>query len=280
VPDPSPVPAYLRELFDDARPLSADEATLARDVAGHLRRRSADHDATMRTLLVTDRLLPTLGRLVGGPAADGVALPVTVVVTGGAGALEPAVSWAGASPGVELRGLRTAIRESDAGDLAPNARRVVTVVDRLQSAGLLDEDVAVQVAPAPLAGGEPSPSWLSALDELAAADLTLALDATAVDSRELAAGIGAALDRELAFCCRGDLSRPFAVVGADGAVRHGHLGALLATRASLDGAVVVEVAAVLSSSGPAALAEASPDALVSARRWLRSVDAALPSGEA
>ena len=55
------------------------------------------------------------------------------------------------------------------GDLAPNARRIITAVDQLR----LDVPLSVEVPR--LHGAEPSASWWGALDDLAAVDHRLKL---------------------------------------------------------------------------------------------------------
>ena len=200
---------------------------------------------------------------------------VSVVVTGGAGAIAPAVRRAEAS-GHETAGLEVALRDPD--DLAGNARRVVAAVDAAVAAGDLHDDVPVYVELPRPPDGVPTVSWLAALDELAAMDHRLKLRTGGLDadafpsSSELAGCIGAALDRELAFKCTAGLHH--ALRHRDeptGLEQHGFLNVLLATRASLDGAGVSDVAAVLDETDAAALLAAADDtALAGARRWFRS----------
>jgi hypothetical protein len=88
---------------------------------------------------------------------------------------------------------------------------------------------------------------------------------------ELAVCIGAALDRELAFCVAGLTAAVRHRDDVDGHEEHGILNLLLATRASLDGAGPDDVAAVLEERDGAALSERlDPAALASARRWFTS----------
>jgi hypothetical protein len=120
-----------------------------------------------------------------------------------------------------------------------------------------------------------SPGWAKALDELAMREVRLKFRTGGVTAEafpspaELAAGIEAALDRELAFKCTAGLHH--AVRHTDPAtdlVHHGFLNVLLATRASLDGGDVV---AALTETDPGAIATAVKDAdLEGARRWFTS----------
>ena len=264
------LPSYVHGLVDDAAIFPPGNVPLDEAVAAHRHHLASSYAGLLGAFVVSDTRLPDLARLV--ERVETAPLDVIVVVTGGAGALEPAVAWASRTEGVALAGVEVAMRESDAGDLAPNAGRIVTAVDRL---GL---DVPVSVEVPRLYGAEPSASWLGALDELAAADhrvklRTGGLEADAFPSvHELATCIVAALDRELRFKCTAGLHH--AVRHTDpqtGFDHHGFLNVLLATRASLDGAGADDVAAVLDTRDGAALAR-DPDAdmLTSARRWFTS----------
>jgi hypothetical protein len=276
----STVPAHVRGLVDDAAVFPPGNAPLGEALRAHLEHRRSPYADLVGPLVVGDAILPELASLVlDEPAVATASRPgLSVVVGGGAGAIQPAVVWAQRVEALELRGLETAMRESDAGDLAPNARRIVAAVDALVAAGELDDDVPVYVEPPRLHGADPSASWLAALDELAALDHRLKLrtggtEADAFpDSHELATCIGAALDRELAFKCTAGLHH--AVRHRDPATgfeHHGFLNVLLATRASLDGAGVDDVAAVLEERDGERLVGSTDEAgLAGARRWFRS----------
>jgi hypothetical protein len=260
------LPSYVRDLVDDAAIFPPGNAPLDEAVAAHRRHRASSYAGLVGPFVVSDARLPELGKLLQEP------LDVIVVVTGGAGAIEPATTWASRTEGVALAGVEIAMRESDAGDLAPNARRIVTAVEQL---GL---DVPVSVEVPRLYGAEPSAAWLGALDELAAVDHRLKLRTGGLDEDafpspyELATCIASALDRELRFKCTAGLHH--AVRHTDpqtGVDHHGFLNVLLATRASLDGAGVDDVAAVLETRDGAALTrDLDVDALTSARRWFTS----------
>lgn len=277
LPSQPPVPDFLRALVDDAAVFPPGNSPLAEAVRTHADHRAAAYADLVGPFVVGDAQLTELDREVTASPAD-VPLGVHVVVSGGAGALEPAVRWATEGGRLHLRGVETAMRESDAGDLAPNARRIVTAVDSLVAAGVLDDEVPVYVEPPPLYGAAPSASWLGALDELAAMDHRLKLRTGGTDpdafpdATELAACIGAALDRELRFKCTAGLHRAVRHRDPDtGFEHHGFLNVLLATRTSLEGGGPADVAAVLEETRGAALAEAAtPGALTSARRWFTS----------
>ncbi len=274
------VPEFLRALVDDSTVVQRTDVPLDEALREHASHRGSGHADLLGAFVVADSDLP---RIADRPAGDAPPLPVSVVVSGGAGALAPAVHWATRGDDLRLVAVEVAVRESDAGDLAPNARRIVAAVDALTAAGDLDEDVAVHVEPPRLYGAAPSASWLSALDEVAAMDHRLKLRTGGSDpdafpsSKELAACISAALDRELAFTCTGGLRHAVRHREDDtGLERHGFLNVLLATRASLDGADPADVAAVLEEQDAARLTRSSdqvamdPAALMSARRWFTS----------
>ena len=203
------MPSHLHGLVKDAAVFPPGSLPLAEAVAAHARHRAASYGDLVGPLVVTDAMLPDLPALVPGDQPLGVA----VVVAGGAGALLPAVRWTVRSDRLGLRGLDVALRDSATGEVAHNARRIVTAVDQLVADGELDDEVPVHVEPPRLYGAPPTPDWLGALDEIAAMDHRLKLrtggpDADAFPSAlELATCIGAALDRELAFTCTAGLHR-------------------------------------------------------------------------
>ncbi len=130
---------------------------------------------------------------------------MNLVVTGGAGAIEPAVTWVSRSEGLSLRALEFALRDEE--DLAHNAQRLVHVMDSL---GEELDDVTVFAEP-PNPRGDPSHGWLPALDELAAREIALKFRTGGLtedlfpSSSQLATCIESALDRELPFKCTAGL---------------------------------------------------------------------------
>lgn len=222
---------------------------------------ATDWPAALTGLLDVDEAPPEPSPLVGSvrvpdtelprtATPDG--LPVTVVLTGGAGQVAGPASWCRRA-GVPLAGLEVALRDLD--DPTGNARRFVAAVEAARAEGALAEEVPVYVV---LPATDPTYSWLGAADEVAAAELRLAFRAEGVPAPVVAAWLDAALDRELAF-------------------RAGGLGVvplLAGTFAAWDGSPADEVAGILAGGG-ATLAAGSLD---TARRWLvsvscRSVDA-------
>ncbi len=272
-PAPVPIPEHLTSLVDDAAVFPPGNAALPEALAAHREHLRAGYAALLGPFVVGDLRLPDLRELLD---PDAPALGVTVVVSGGAGALEPAVRWSTRTPGLELRGLEVALR--DEADLAHNARRMLTALDQLVAAGELDEDVPVHLEPPRLRGAEPAPGWLAALDEVAAVDHRLKFRTGGADADafpgadELATCIGAALDRELRFKCTAGLHHALRHRDEEtGFEHHGFLNVLLATRASLDGASHADVVDVLEERDGAVvvgrLRETGDPGLASARRW-------------
>ena len=274
----STIPAAFRSLVDDAAIFPPGNAPLQEALRAHLRHRSEAYADLVGPFVVSDMALPDLIEAVRSDGGAG-SLAVSVVVTGGAGAIEPAVRWASRAEELELASLELGLRDEE--DLPRNARRVTTVVDQLRAAGDLDDETPVYVEPPRAVGPTPSPSWLTALDEIAALDLRLKFRTGGVTAdafptaAELATGIDAALDRELRFKCTAGLHN--AVRHRDdetGFEHHGFLNVLLATRAAWDGGTVDEASRILDLEDAdavcAALDEAGEAGLASARRWFTS----------
>ena len=260
------LPPEYAALVDDAAIFPPGNASLEDAVADFRRHVSAPHAELVGPLVVDDARLPQLLELLAG-SDPGSPLPVTVVVSGGAGALEPAVRWAGDSTLVEARGFEIALRDLD--DLAGAARRVVTAA--------AVTDLPVYVEP-PVVQGVGSYGWSAALDEVAAADLRLKFRTGGVTADafptvgDLATAIDAALDRELPFKCTAGLHHAVRHRGRDtGFEHHGFLNVLLAVRAALDGD---DVAAALEERDADAVVDrlraTGSDSLVRARRWFTS----------
>lgn len=277
----STIPEPYRFLVDDAAVFPPGNAPLDTALTAHRRHRRTAWADLVGPFVVSDVALPELIEAVRA-SGDSTPLRVSVVVTGGAGAIEPAVRWAGRADELELAAVELALRDEQ--DLPRNARRVTTVVDQLRASGDLDVDTPVYVEPPRPLGPEPAASWLTALDEVAALDLRLKFRTGGVtadafpSAAELASCIDAALDRELRFKCTAGLHhalRHRVDEGFDRPVdQHGFLNVLLATRAALDGGGVDDIAQALETADPSVVRDTLDDegeeTLVSARRWFVS----------
>jgi hypothetical protein len=278
---PLSIPEPYRLLVDDAAVFPPGSSPLDDAVPAHRRHLRSPYADFVGPFVIDDARLPPLLDILRRDRSEDP-LGVAVVVTGGAGAIEPAVQWASRAEEVALDAVEVALR--DEADLAYNAGRVVTMLDRLQSDGRLGEDARQYVEPPRLFGADPAHSWLGALDELAAADLRLKFRTGGVDAdafpsaRELATCLGAAVDRELRFKCTAGLHHALRHRdAATGFEHHGFLNLIAATRATLDSASVEDVARILEEQSAesvlALLAEAGDAGLVSARRWFTSFGA-------
>jgi len=274
----STIPAAFGSLVDDAAIFPPGNAPLTAALRAHREHRAAPYAELVGAFVVSDVALPDLIAAVRDEGA-GEPLAVSVVVTGGAGAIEPAVRWAVRAEELTLAAVELGLRDEQ--DLPRNARRVATVVDQLRASGDLDDETPVYVEPPRVMGAEPPPSWLAALDEVAALDLRLKFRTGGVTadsfpgSAELATCIDAALDRELRFKCTAGLHNALRHRDEEtGFEHHGFLNVLAATRAALDGSAVPDVARVLDTIDARtvrdALDAAGTDGLSSARRWFTS----------
>lgn len=256
-----PIPPAWSGLVDDAAVFPPGNAALPDAVAAYAARREEWYADLVGPLVVKDTDLPEV-------PTD---LPVSVVLTGGAGAVA-GVARLAADRGHALVGLEAAVRDLD--DLTGNVRRITAAVDAARADGRL-ADTLVYVE---LPQGDPTSDWLAAADEVAAAEHRLKLRTGGVEAHlfptaaTVAAWIDAALDRETPFKCTAGLHH--AVRHRDHATgfeHHGFLNVLLATRLAFDGGTPAEVAAVLDdhyTNDLVALARQSD--LAGARRWFTS----------
>ncbi|MFF0344496.1 hypothetical protein [Kribbella sp. NPDC004875] len=261
----STVPPLYRHLVDDASMFPPGNLPLPAAVAAHQSHLQAPYAGLVGPFICTD---DDLMKVAAEAARSGAApLRVSVVISGGAGGIEPTVRWGDRSKDVEVTAVEVRLRAED--DLSRNALRVVRACD-----DCLDEESAyVEVG---LDGG-----WERALDVIADAGYAAKLRTGGLDAvlfpteQQVAAFITACLDREVAFKCTAGLHNAVRHTAADtGFEHHGFLNVLLATRASLDGANQDELAALLGERDGETLAERarnlSDDQAASTRRWFTS----------
>jgi hypothetical protein len=271
---PRPGLEALTGLVDDAAIFPPAEATMTDALRGHGEHRGAWYAPLVGGFVCSDTRLPDLQNALDATSTQQDRLYVNLTISGGAGAVEPALTWLGRDQRLALSAVEVALRDED--DLARNAVRMTTVL-----AGSLPDDVPAYVEMPRLHGADAPAGWTGALDELAAAGVRLkyrtgGLDAGAFPScAELAALVGAALDREVEFKLTAGLHH--AVCHTDpetGFEHHGFLNVLLATRACLDGATADEVAGRLNLRDPEAVAGQVADmgaaGVASTRRWFTS----------
>jgi hypothetical protein len=188
-------------------------------------------------------------------------VPVSVVLTGGAGAIDGVVRLCDRRE-LTLAAIEAAVRDLD--DPAGNVRRIATAV---RAVGL-DPDVPVYVEiPGPV-----SAAWLAAADEAAAEALRLKIRCGNVDhdlipsAGTVAGWLAAALDREMEVKGTAGLHRAVRHE-PEGGGAHGFLNLMVATRALLDGATTEDAAEVLEQRDGTALAATE---LGSVRTWFTS----------
>ena len=271
-PDPRGLPAPYVGLVDDAAIFPPGNSPLGAAVAAWQERREEAWSSLVGCFVVSDQRLPELADAIESAGiTEDAPLPVSVVVSGGAGAVAPAASSTRRMRGVRLVGVEVALRDPD--DLFGNARRVVTAVDQARDHGAIDDDVTVHVE---LPQGPAGHGWLAAADEVAAAELRLKYRTGGVEADlfpsvdEVASWIDAALDRETPFKCTAGLHNAVRHTDPEtGFDHHGFLNVLTATRAALDGG---DVRAVLDERDGEALVAALPDVdtLTRTRRWFMS----------
>jgi hypothetical protein len=257
----SALPDAWSGLVDDAAIFPPGDVPLHDAVAAYGARRDEWYADLVGPLVVRDTDLPDVP----------VEIPVSVVLTGGAGAVA-GVAGLAAKRGHSVVGLEAAVRDLD--DMAGNVRRIVAAVDAARAEGGLPEArVYVELPQA-----DPTAAWLAAADEVAAAEHHLKLRTGGVEAHlfppaaTVASWIDAALDRETPFKCTAGLHH--AIRHRDhetGFEHHGFLNVLLATRVAFDGGSAAEVTQVLDdhyANDLVALARQSD--LAGARRWFTS----------
>jgi hypothetical protein len=265
------LPAPYSSLVDDAAIFPPGNAPLAEAVRAFIERQTEWYADLTGSFVISDVKLPDLLEVVDDHDRE-EALPTTVVISGGAGSVQPAAKWATGSGLLSLRGLEIALRDPD--DLAGNTRRVAAAVDQARADGVLADDVAVYVE-LPHVGS--TASWLAAADVVAENAFRLKFRTGGVEAHlfpnahALARWIDAALDRETPFKCTAGLHNAVRHTGETGFEHHGFLNVLLATGHAFDGGSTDDVRALLENRDGQELAGlVDEDELVRARRWFLS----------
>lgn len=265
--------ALLTGLVDDAAIFPPGNARLTDAVPAHARHVASEHGLLVGPFVCSDRTLPELTRLLDANPPDEPLL-LALVVVGGAGAIEPALTWADRDAHLDVRAIEVALRDED--DLAHNAARVATMLDLALPDGI---DAFVELPR--LRGADPTAGWLAAADVIADAGHRLKFRTGGEspeahpDEAELATVIDAALDRQTAFKCTAGLHHGVRHTATDtGFEQHGFGNVLLATAALLDGADRDAAAAVLADRDAAAIGASlrawDTDAAARVRGWFRS----------
>ena len=255
----SNVPPLFASLVDDAAIFPPGNSPLDEAVEAHRGYRGAAYAEAVGAFVVTDLRLPEVVR-------EG--LPISVVVTGGAGSIEGVGKLANKAR-ADLRAIEIALRDDV--DPAGNARRVALAVDAARDDELIAYDLPIYVE-IPHVGS--TARWLEAADVVAERELRLKFRTGGLDAElfphphALGRWIAAALDRETPFKCTAGLHNAVAHTDPEtGFEHHGFLNILAATEALLAGGDATDVLAERDPATVAALAAKVPD---STRRWFTS----------
>jgi hypothetical protein len=263
------------DLVDDAAMFPPANTPVPDAVREHGRHRASWYAAVVGGFVCPDTRLTELQTALD-EVADDIAHPfrVNLTIQGGAGAVEPALTWAGRDDRISVVAVDVALR--DEADLAHNAGRMATVLGNA-----LPHDAVAYVEVPRLHQPEPPASWLAALDEVAAAGLNAKFRTGGLDhdafptAAEVVTVLDAFLDRETSFKCTAGLHHAVRHTGSStGFEHHGFLNLLLATRALFDGASSADAQELLEERDPAVVADRvralGIDGIVSTRRWFAS----------
>jgi hypothetical protein len=168
----------FNSLFDDEILIRRPETPVANLVAQHLELRSA-YQSLLAAFVVPDNRLHDIARHV--PA--GARLPVSVIITGGAGGLLAMARHN--QPGVDIVSVEPALRDLD--DLAGSASRIVSAVGDLGS----ELPIFVQLPYAP--------GWRAAVELIEAAGLYGKIDAAEAEPPQCAEQLSILIEADLPF---------------------------------------------------------------------------------
>lgn len=275
-----PAPAWFAGLIDDAALFPPENAAMSRALSAHSEHTTSRYAALIGPFLCPDRRIPELIRALDERPDRDAVLDLALVVTGGAGAIAPALAWAGRDRRLQLEAVEVSLRDEP--DLGRNARRVAYALDAAEfpagvgsRAGEPDADVPVFVEVPTVHG------WETALDVLGEVGHHATLRTDGPDGPPAPADVArfllACLDREVPFKCAAGPHPAVSHAGtpgqADGAP-YGILNLLATTRAALDGVTEAELVELLTVTDPAPLIArlraAAPQA-ASTRSWFRSL---------
>jgi hypothetical protein len=247
----SAISCLLRGLFDDASLFPPGDLPMPAAVAGHIRHRAAWYgDMTGPFVCPETRIAELRIVLTAGNVAE---IDLSMVVTGGAQALEPAVESVAADPRLRLRAVEVPVRRD--ADPQEATAEVIAALDHTLLAG------AIGYVEVPLAGIADAGTADRVLGPVEAHGYrpklrTGGVTAAAFPGEEaLAAGLLAVISRRLAFKCTAGLHHAVRHAAADtGFEHHGFANVLAAVAAALEGAGRDEIVAVLADTDPGHLA--------------------------
>lgn len=265
------IPELFAGLIDDAALFPPGNAPMVDAVPAHATHRDAWYADLVGPFLCTDTRLPELQREL---TTNDRTAPVDLglLVTGGAGAIGPALTWVGSDHRLDLRTVEIALRDEP--DLARNVRRIDLAFEADGDANLhSDTTIAIEI---PLTEG-----WERALDALAECGHRAKLRTGGIDTgadggwhgpdeTDVARFVLACLDRELPFKCTAGLHHAVRHTTADGTEQHGFANVLVATRAALDGAGEADLVQLLADRDAESVIEELRGVTPSTRQWFTS----------
>jgi hypothetical protein len=202
-------------LLDDETLVRRPQARAAAVVPNHLELRRA-YGSQLATLVVPDGQLAEVARHT--PA--GITLPVSVIISGGAGGLLGLARRK--LPGIEIASAEPGLR--DFGDLVGSASRVVSAAEELGSETVIFVELPY------------APGWEAAVELIEAAGLSGKIAADDAEPRQTA--------EQLSILIEADL--PFKITSRSGS---SWLSLLTAIAALIDGASIDDAAELLQSNG-------------------------------
>ena len=236
-PPPAPLDTLLRGLFDDASLFPPASLAMPDAVAGYVKHHGAWYQAMTGPLVCPETRIGDLR--ISLTAANVAEIDLSLLVTGGAEAIELAVESVATEPRLRLRAVEVPVRRD--ADPLPAVAEVVDALDRTLLAGAAGY---VEVPVAALSG--------DVLDAVAASGYRPKLRTGGVtaaafpDEATLAAALSAVTDLRVPFKCTAGLHHAIRHAADDtGFEHHGFLNVLLAVAAALGGADPGDVAAVL-----------------------------------
>lgn len=261
--------ALFARLVDDAAVFPPGNAAVPDAVGEHRVHRSAWYAPLIGPLVLPDTELATASRVVRESAPEGEPLPISVVITSGAGGLTALARRE--LPGLQVVAAEIALR--DLADLRGNAQRVVAAAQELDP-----EEVTIFVE-LPC-----QPGWVAAIEVIEAAGLSGKIRTGGVvpdaypTADQLAAQLSALIEADLPFKATAGLHRawPNRILDERGETlhQHGFLTVLMAVEALVDGAGTDQAAELLRLDDPgriyAALSDWDDLTAARVRRRLRS----------
>ncbi|MFT4164216.1 MAG: hypothetical protein QM650_03140 [Microlunatus sp.] len=246
--------ALFAGLVDDAAVFPPGNAAVPDAVRAHLVHQSAWYAPLIGPLVLPDTELVTASRTARSLAPDSESLPISVVITSGAGGLTALARRA--LPGLQVVAAEIALR--DPAELRGNAQRVVAAAQDFDP-----EDVTIFVE-LPF-----QPGWVAAIEVIEAAGLSGKIRTGGVapdaypSAGQLADQLSELIEADLPFKATAGLHRawPNQALNAQGETlhQHGFLTMLMAIEALVDGAGTDQAAELLRLNDPGRIYAAFED---------------------